>query len=138
MLMRCLTLASAMALAGCNGAQVGSLLPTSLATVASVARSIDAGVVMTAAELPIACRLTADLADAAKTLDRSGRHPRLNGAANAALAVVGSELCRNPSTNVVSASVEIIAAFAAAKEAYGSGFTLSAAKVANTSSSLKD
>ena len=132
--------ASALLLSACSQAQLGSAARTlSVVTsdTAGLARQIDAGLSIAAGDLPLACRITADIGAAADTLVSSGligesRRPALVKAAAAASALAASDLCRHPAGNPVSVSLQIVRAVAAIRNAARSSRDLSAAAVTQT------
>lgn len=135
------SLSLALALAACSQAQLDRAARTIAAVsgdIETVARSIDAGSKIAAGDLPIACRITADIAAAADALSGSNlisaaRRPILQKAVSAANALVASDLCQNPASNAALASLQIVAAVSAIRNAASSGTDLSAMSVATGS-----
>ena len=130
----------ALLLSACSQAQLDSAVGTITAATSdftAVAKRIDAGAGIATGDLPLACRITADIGAAADTLASSGlvgesRRPTLRKAAAAASALAASDLCQNPAGNPVSTSLQIIRAVAAVRAAARSSGDLSAASVTAT------
>lgn len=123
------------ALGGCVPIAIGEAVHTiSLVAgdVAEVASRIDAGKPVAAAQLPLACRITADAGAAARALATSGvlsasRSAALAKAADSAAALAASDLCRSPASDPAGTALQVVAAVAAIRDAArGSGLTASA------------
>ena len=131
----------ALLLSGCSLATVGAGIATLRGSLSSVAAKIDQRVAIPAADLPAACRITAEISSAAQLLAQSGvldaKHSdSLSTAANVASALSGSELCRDPSRNPIGLSLQLSDAISAVRAtSSGHSAVTAAAVVAGAGSS---
>lgn len=120
-----------LALSACSLAQLGAVA-TLESGLSSIAARIDKGVPIGAHDLPAACRITADIARAARVLSETGTlgseaSDRLALAADAGAALVASDLCIDPARNPLALSIEIVKAVAAMRQAASGHSAVSAA-----------
>jgi hypothetical protein len=116
----------AVAISGCAAVQniVGSSHSSQLA---AVARKIDAGAQLAAADLPSACAIVAQIAAlagaySASGLARGGSATTILKTANGAAALAAAPLCQSPQTaDPLAATIQIIGATAAVKAATAGG-----------------
>ena len=130
-----IVIASLAALTGCTTAQLQSFAPGYLGDAIAVARAIDAGYAIASQDLPVACRITTSIADVAQGFVELGvlkgsAQARLKTAADAAVALGRSELCLDPASNPVAASLQVVRTVAAVKAALRPKASVTASAVA--------